>query len=401
MLTGTNNNSSLKRKIRKMYKHPVSFVKDSQAVKVLEPHKIKKKILINKLFFGILVLPMLLASIYYAFIASDKYASEAKIIVKSIGSNNQIPLGLAFVTGASGSHGDALLVEEYVSSMAMFQYLKSELAIDQHYTSDYIDFLEVMPKDAPIEDQLAYFKEQVNVSFDEKNSILTLEAIAFDPETAQVMLKKIIDKSEEFINYVDISLSQEQYNFVNNEMKHIQLKLKKAKEAIRDFSQTHNIVDPESESQAMSIVVNKLKAELTTQEAELKTLLGYMNPNSQEVIGIKNRIDAIKKQLSKESKSYSGVEDESLSHLRSQYHSLVLDFEFAQEAYKVALATLEKIRVETYQKKKYLIRVTEPYRPEYSKYPNKLKSLATILFVLFLVFGTITLVVEIVKENME
>ncbi len=389
------------RKLRKLYRHPILFVKDSKTVRVLESQTIKKKLFINKLFFGVLIVPLILACSYYAFVASDKFASESKIIVRTIGSQNQLPLGLAFVTGTTGSHADAMIVQEYISSMTMYRYLKSELDIHKHYSGEQVDFVASLAEDAPIEDQLEYFQNQVSVTFDDISGVLTIEAIAFDPDMAQRLVKKIIDKSEEFINYVSTSLSEEQYEFVNKELEHVQQKLKKTKRAINDFSQKHHIVDPESESQAMTAVVNELKAELTKQEAQLKTLLGFMNPNSQEVKGIKNRINAIREQLSKESKNYADSDDSSLSQLRSRYHELVLEFEFAQNAYKAALATLEKVRVDTYQKKKYLVRITEPFVPEYAKYPRKTKNLVTIFFVLFIAFGTITLVTEIVKENME
>lgn len=379
--------------IHKDYKSIVS----RKVKSIIRSNKLKKR-LKNK-FFVFVLIPFAIALFHNIFLATDRYASTAKLVVKqSKGSSNA--LGLSLLGAASSSYRDAMLVEEYVYSMEMFEHLDRNMNLINHYKSS--SGTDLMVRYWPWytkESGLEYYSNLLTTHFDHESEILTIEIQAFNPQYASQLMLEIIKKSETFINNIGQNLAQQQVTFFEGELQRERQRMRDAKNQMLDFQEKNNILEPQAQSQAAVGIVNELKAKKTRLEAERSTLLGYMSQNASEVKAIENRISAIDKQLEGEHREFAGSNPSSLSNLTAQFRDYQLDYAFAEDAYKIALKSVETARVETYQKKNFLATVEKPFQAEISQYPEKTKNLFLTFIVLMAVYGIAVISFEIIKEN--
>ena len=389
------------RKLRKLRENPRQFIRDSRVRRVLLNHTSKydyrKKI--RQRFSLIVILPLFIASLYYVFWATDRYASHSQLIIKSVSSSDNLNFGgLGILRGPATLSADAMLVREFIQSATMLERLDQKINLLAHYKSKKADFWSRLSEEAAREEAMEFYRNHIDVSFHDESGILSLEAQAFEPQYAQKILQIIGQESESFLNEINKSLAREQMGFIQTELSRAQQKLKDAKAELLAFQRINGLAQPSEQGKAVISVVNELIAEKTKLETELKTLLGYMNPNAPQVLGLRNRIDAINAQLKGENSDLIDGED-SLSQITARYHELLLEHKFAEDSYKTALVSLEKTRIDSAEKKKFLVTVSKPAKPELALYPKKIKNLLTIFFGLLIVYGISVLTVEIIREN--
>src|SRR3546814_3654278 len=86
------------------------------------------------------VLFSLLASIYWFFIASDRYVSEAHVIIQRTELTGGTPTDFAGILtgGSSINRGDQLILRDYLRSVDMVKKLDKELNLRAHYSDHQI-----------------------------------------------------------------------------------------------------------------------------------------------------------------------------------------------------------------------------------------------------------------------
>ena len=72
---------------------------------------------VNRLFAALVIVPTLLASLYFGFLASDVYVSESRFIVRSPSKPNMSPLGMVLGGGnIVGASEESEAVTEFLGS---------------------------------------------------------------------------------------------------------------------------------------------------------------------------------------------------------------------------------------------------------------------------------------------
>ncbi len=88
-------------------------------------------------FIALVLLPTLIASIYYGLIASARYVSEAQFIVRGLSSPRSSGLDTLFQTlGVSRTVDDANVVEGYLRSRDAVRDLEARLPLRQIFARD-------------------------------------------------------------------------------------------------------------------------------------------------------------------------------------------------------------------------------------------------------------------------
>lgn len=364
-----------------------------------EPPSSGKK-LWQRSWFWCLVVPFLFCCIYFGLIASDRYVAETKVIIKQTDNNNKIDFGFALL-GAGGSSGrqDAQLVREFILSLDMLHELDKSLGLRKHYQSKDADFLSRMWDSDSQEDFLNYYRNHISIDFDENSGVLTIRAQAFTPEFAQKIVQAVVKRSEQYINQIGYELANEQVNFVKNELDRATENLRESKQKIINFQEKYQLFNPEQESGAKLSVVNGLEADITRQEAELTNLRSYMNESAGDVVALKAKISALQDQLAVERQKLVGDDSNNLSEVNAKHADLLLQLGFATDVYKGSLASLEQARIEAYRKIKYLVVVDSPSLAEEAEYPRKIYNIFSILFVLSLGYGALSIIWATIREH--
>ena len=97
-----------------------------------------------KFFLWVVVLPTLLAAVYYGLIESDIYISEAKFAVRSSeqgSASNGILSAVLPGIGTESADEDASIVRDYILSLDILEKLDKQLDLRKHYSSTNVDFL--------------------------------------------------------------------------------------------------------------------------------------------------------------------------------------------------------------------------------------------------------------------
>ncbi len=352
---------------------------------------------VGRWFLGMVVAPWLLCALYFMVIASDRYISEASFMVaKNDGSASLSGISLLGVMPQVGN--DQRIVEAFVQSPDMLNYLDSQLNVREHYSNG-PDWLSRLSPDASDEDFLAYYRDHIAVKFNQENGLLTLEVQGFNPEYTQELTRLILGRSEAFVNEISHKLANEQQAFVQKEVNLAEQRLRDITAELLAFQSANGLLSATEQGAALSGIMNELQAELVRKQTELQTQSSYLNENATPIVTLKQRIAALEKQIKREQVRLTGKDGTAVNDLVATQQSLQLDLDLATQAYSATLAALEAARTEASRKIKQLVVVSSPQLAEEAKYPSVLYTLTNILLVLLMIFALVRMMRATVREH--
>jgi capsular polysaccharide transport system permease protein len=353
-------------------------------------------------FWLIVIVPMVLIIIYYIFFAANRYVSESVVTVRQA-NNSAVSAasGLALLAGVSpSSREDVLFLREYIHSLDMLKILDKKLGVRKSYEAQTSDPFFRLYGWMSQESFLWYYRNRVEVVYDDMTGLLRIRAEGFTAEQAKAINEAILSESERFVNEMSHRMSREQMTFAEEELKIEKERYALDKNALLAFQDTHGVFDPVAQAQAKASLFEELDSTIAKKEAELGAMLSYLQESAPQVVALRSEITALKIQAQKEKgKIASGTAGEKLNSLASRYQDLVIEAGFAEDAYKVALASVEKTRIAASQKIKELAVIQSPILPETAEYPKRLYNLISILIFLLLLAGIIRLIKATIEDH--
>jgi len=347
---------------------------------------------ILKSLLTVVGIPTLLASIYYGIFASDIYVSEAKFAVRAVqGATNSTGL-TALLAGTAPTSGgqDSMVVVEYSKSHDMLAGVQSEVDLLGHYSSRDIDRLSRLKKDASGQEQLDYFMDHVVLRRDIMSDVITLKVRAFDPNMAQLIAKRTIELNERVINTLSNRMEEDAMTSALREIENAEVRLRNAALAMASFRSDHDSFSPQEESSALFSRVASIEARLTDTRAQLTEKRAFMRESAPEIVSLKNRANALERQLRIEKSRATGNGEQAIGGLMTEYQPLLLEEEMARQQYASTLSSLELARLDAAQQKQYLVTFVQPSLPTEASEPRRLKKIVIIMvysFLAYLIFG--------------
>ena len=176
--------------------------------------------------------------------------------------------------------------------------------------------------------------------------------------------------------------------------------MQNAKNELLTFQSRYGVFDPLKQAEAKANLTTSIESKIAEKETQLTTMQTYLNENAPQIVMLKSEINALKKQLAKEtSKIISSNNSKRLNNLAAKFQDLTIEAQFAQDAYTVALASVETTRIESSRKIKQLVIIQGASEPQSPEYPKKLYNIITIFAILSMVYGIIKLIVSIIEEH--
>jgi len=144
----------------------------------------------------------MLSAVYWLLIASDRYVSEADIIVQRTDSaSHAIPDLSSLLAGdTSGNRHDQLIMREYLLSRDVAASLDKELHLTDHYSAWTNDPLSRLAFAYSPDDFYDYYKSRVSVEYDEYSGVIVIQSQAVSPEKAQNITQHLVAAGEKFMN---------------------------------------------------------------------------------------------------------------------------------------------------------------------------------------------------------
>ncbi|WP_298942648.1 lipopolysaccharide biosynthesis protein [uncultured Psychromonas sp.] len=353
-------------------------------------------------FMLFVIIPVLIFSAYQLLWATNRFESQAKVIVQQPDSASTLDSGMALLTGLGGSGGgsDPELVKAYIYSNDMIDYLNNKIALREHYSQSFVDYFSRIHESDSREKLDQYYQEHVEVIIDDKSGVITISAQAFDSEYAQLLANTVVERAEWFINSIGHQLANAQLSFMQGEHKLIEQRLADAQKDLLTYQQKYNLLDPTAEGTAKQQITYTLESQIAVKQTEIKTIKAIMSANSPQVRGLQNELKALNAQLEieRDKLSQSGLDELPISELLSKFTDYKIKMDLALQAYTSSQISLEKSRIEAYRQLKYLIVVEKATLSQDSKYPDVFYNISLFLLLLSLAFGIGKIVINTIRE---
>lgn len=349
-------------------------------------------------YWFLVLLAFFAGGYYWSFWATDRYVSEATVVLQGVNIGPPTLNFTSILTGG-GSH-DLLMLREHMLSVDMLKKLDAELDLRAHFSDRQIDvFSRLRAPDVPIEDFHRYYLTRVSVKLDEYAQVLRIRSEAFDPQTAQRIALLLLREGEAHINALGQRLAAEQVRFIERQVQELNERVRQAQEAVLAYQNEHGLVSPTGTVQGLSAIVASLEGELAKLSARRQALAASHSSQSPEMIRLDAEIQALKNQIRREQARLADGSGQALNRVTAEFEALRMQLEFALEMYSTARAALESTRVEAARTLKQVSILQNPTYPEYPTEPRRLYNIA--VFTLLLCLGGIIahLIAAIIRDH--
>jgi capsular polysaccharide transport system permease protein len=348
------------------------------------------------------VMPTLLATLYYGVIASDLYVAETHFVIRSAAQ----PQGAASLgtflqsVGISRSTDDTFSVHDFIMSRNIVSDLAAKQSLKTILTRPEGDFIHRYPPAwgrNTFEQLFRSYKNLITVEYDTSTGISTLEVRAFRPEDAHNLAQGILSRSEDLINRMNNRARADAIAAAQFDVNRAENRLARAQEAITKYRLFTRDLDPK----ATAITSYTLLGQLLLQQANSKAQLAQiksMSPNSPQIPSLNNTVNAIKTQIDKVNGDLTASKYSTTEHL-SNYEKLLLEQEFGTKALASASISLETARQTANRQQLYLEEIVSPQVADYPIYPRRIINTLLVLMFSLLIYGIGWLISASVREH--
>lgn len=322
------------------------------------------------------VLPTLLAMIYYGLIASDIYVSESRFVIKSPDQKRGQMSTLANLiqtTGLSSGQEQTNEVLAFVRSRDALKALEKQSVLRSRFGAPQADFLSRFPQPLQsdsFEDLYKFYGKMTDARLDSETGVAVITARAFTSKDAYDINYKLLRLSEELVNRLN---SRAQTRGIAEAQKQVDLatsRAKRARVALAAYRNTQAVIDPGKQAVGVLEISNEMIAQRSALQAQLDQML-RVTPNNPSIPALRNRISALSVQISSQDSRVVGSNDGIASKMGG-YEDLLVEQEFATESLNVANAALVKARADAQSQQFYLERVVDPNMPDMPLLPRRI-----------------------------
>jgi len=358
--------------------------------------------------FLLMVLGPLAGIIFYLWTtATDQYISTTGFTVRSQESSGAADLfgGLAQFTGGTTA-SDSDILYEFIQSQEMVEAVDARLDLRARYSEPWPeDWAFAIWPDADLEDLIWYWQRIVGISYDSGTGLIEVQATGFDPETAQLVTSTIVAESQNRINALNSQARADAMSYANADLEEAVELLKAAREALTRFRTRTRIVDPAADIQARMGVMTNLQQQLAEALIEYDLLATTTAASDPRVIKAQRRIDVIRKRIVIERQTFTstttetGAVGEDYPTLISEFESLSVDLEYAEQSYRAALTAREVARDDVARQSRYLATYIKPTRAQTPEHPERYILSALAGLFLLLVWSILALVYYSIRDR--
>lgn len=341
------------------------------------------------------------ATIYWMGIASDRYVSEARLIVQKtdLAASSAPDLGSILAGDMSGSRTDQLMMREYLLSRDMLAKLEAELSLADHYSQWSIDPFSRLAFADSSNDLYEYYLDRVIVEYDEYAGVLVVRSQAFEPEMAEAMTQAMVAEGARFMNSSANRLAQEQVDFLQGQVDTLEARAREARQALLSFQNRERIASPEAQAETIAGVIARLEASKSELQVELASQSAFLVDDHPVLVELRRQIAAIDRQIAQQNARLAGPRSGSLNATMEQYAILEADAQFAEQLYRTALTALEKGQVESTRTIKTLSVIQQPNLPDEAELPDRVRNSLVYIIFAFLIAGVLQLLVMIIRDH--
>jgi len=338
------------------------------------------------------LLPTLIAGIYFYKIASPMYATNSQfLIIQSEGGGGASPFGGILPTQFANS-ADSIATQAYLQSKDAMLRLNEDTGFKAHFSDPSIDAVQRLAANPTNEQAYKVYKKNVKIGYDPTEGVIRMEVIAADPQLSAAFSESLLEYAEDRVNELSKQKREDGMRDALTGFETAQKNRRDTQEALIRL-QIENGVDPEAEIVAIRAQITTYEGLLIEKELALSALLDNPRPNKAKVDGARSDVRRLKEQLAKLNvKMNSATEgDNSLAKQAVTMQLAKADLAAADMVLQSAQTAMEQARTEANRQVRYLTVAVQPVAPQEPTYPRRFEN--TILA--FLIFAGIYLMLSL------
>ena len=348
----------------------------------------------------------LLTTLYWVFLASDRYVSEANVIIRKTDSADLPSLDLSGLISGTGTstvnRGDQLLLRDYLLSVDMLKKLDIQLDLRGHFSSSGHDIVSRMWfKNASIEWFYRYYLSMVDIEYDEYAGVLRISVQAYDPKIAHAIADMLVQDGEQYMNLLGHQMAEAQITFLTNQVEDAQNRFQKASQALLTYQDKEGMISPKDTAQSIGVIVANLEAQRAQLQTQLASLPKSLDPNHPNIVLLKQSLTAVDKQITEENAKLARPTGRTLNASVEEFQRLQMQMSLSEDLYKSALLGLEKGRADSLRLLEKVSVLQSPTMPEYSTQPRRLYNVIVTILVTLMIAGILKLLESIVLDHVD
>ncbi|MCA0405036.1 MAG: capsule biosynthesis protein [Proteobacteria bacterium] len=353
------------------------------------------------LFIGLVVIPSVIALIYFGLIAAGLYISETKFIVRTSSSGSEISLSsLLQSPGMSRAVDETYAVSTYMSSRDMVAKLEKERRLRDILSRPEADFVYKFPNIYSKDNSEALyeaFQRFIDIDVDVSTGITTLKTKAFRAEDALALSRDLLEFADEFINRLNNRAHTDSIQFAELLVRETTKRLSDIETRLTDYRNKEMVLNPEKESVASLEMLTKLSTLIAKEEATLAQQVAQ-TPDSPVLASQREKIKSLRNEFEKQRRSIAGGENSIASKLEG-FERLALERELAAKGLAQAVIELEKSRQFAQTQRIYLQTIVAPNMADQAARPLRLLSVIVVMMVCSMLFWIVKSLRDIILEH--
>jgi capsular polysaccharide transport system permease protein len=367
-------------------------------------------------FMGFVVAPAFAATIYFAFIASDQPAAEARFAVRQVedmGSSDSSESTSSDTPSAGGmtspSGGfsftatgqNAYVVTSYIRSRAIIDDLNAKLNVRDIFRRPEADFWARLKRNATVDELTEYWNSMVETYIDAPSGIVTLHVRAFRPDDAVAIAKAVLDLSEVLVNRISDRARRDAMDMSEREVRRAYEVTQSALAEMHRFRDSSGMIDPVQAGTEIGKLLVPLLAEKIRLEGDLFVASRDLADSAPTVRALKNRIESAERQIAglKGRLTSSEAGKQTIAASLAKFEELELQRQFAEKIYALAQADLDRARLRAARQSIYLTVFVPPSLPEESRYPRRVAFPILIFLGLAIIWSIVVLTIASVEDH--
>lgn len=356
---------------------------------------------INFLFLVTVLLPTLLAVLYFGLLASDVFVSQSQFVVRSPDKPAASGLGILLKSVGFSNAGDEIYAtQDYMRSRDALRSLNHNGQVEKAFAAadvSVFDRFNGWGMGGSFEDLFKYYRSRVALEHDATSSITTLSVKAYTPREARDFNEQLLEQAEGLVNRLNTRGQSDLVRYAEREASDAKQAGRQASQELAAYRNAAGVIDPERQATVQLQMVSKLQDELIGSRTQLAQLRAIA-PENPQIPSLETRIASLTREIDVALGRVAG-DSKSLSAAAVQYQRLQLERDYADKRLASALASLQQARNESQHQQAYVERIVEPNLPDDALEPRRLRGIFATFVLGLVAYGIFSMLLAGIREH--
>lgn len=324
-----------------------------------------------------LVLPIAAAITYYGFIATDRYATDLQLTLRSRSGHLSLGTIMPGTIGASAgffASPDLYVMAAFIRSREAMTRVGRSVDLREVWGRPEADPLSRLPKNATTEDLLEIWQRYVGVSVDPLSGSLQVEIEAFRPADTDRIGDALVRTTEEAVNELTERVRLDGQRFAETTLTDAETRLAKARAEVTAFRERAEAVTPVKTAGANFDTITTLMQKKLALERELDRRRRELTDDSPVIRRLNTDLETVGAQideLKRQAMTPTGGGRAGFSSQLMEYDELLTRQMLDEKLYGVALDLLDGARATAQSQQMYVTPFVRPKSSNDARYPYR------------------------------